>query len=310
MVINTITGGVKYIIAPEPEIDEINYATNVQRTSVTDEAGTTTYSYWIYVTSVKTNSSVFNLPDTITKTYNSTVGDVDCFVTLQTSTNISAPNATTVYFPKYWHETAYFNTKWLPGVGYTTVNITATPQQFPNDSSSLVIFMPQNTKKINIPSGGLTNLFGSKLKIAFCDLITPFDLSEDINAIYSNAYSLGYVAYSASAQPYFTYLNTVKRLTLVFNNLTVIRSPGANPYFAYSSNFDIVIKQSEAVVQLDVGTTMTGITKNSPFYNSSNYKIFVPDSLLDDYKVADVWSLISDHIYPISEYDGTYDIGD
>lgn len=68
-----------------------------------------------------------------------------------------------------------------------------------------------------------------------------------------------------------------------------------NQVFANNTNLTTVVINAENIPELD----STAFTK-CPALNS----IYVPDDLVDAYKVADVWSTYSNRIKPLSEYTG------
>ena len=49
-------------------------------------------------------------------------------------------------------------------------------------------------------------------------------------------------------------------------------------------------------------STISSIASNSKIENNTNITVYVPDELVDSYKVATNWSVIADRIRPLSEY--------
>lgn len=80
---------------------------------------------------------------------------------------------------------------------------------------------------------------------------------------------------------------------------------GHNTFFYGSDNMQYLVLRCTTVPTLELSGRLQN---NNPAFtwsrimNNSNGKIYVPDSALNDYKTAANWSVIADHIFPLSEY--------
>lgn len=75
-----------------------------------------------------------------------------------------------------------------------------------------------------------------------------------------------------------------------------------NQFFINCPNMTNFVLRCTTVPTISLGNRLNG---NLPWWNvmsNKNGKIYVPDEAINDYKSAENWSSIEDHIFPLSEY--------
>ena len=74
-----------------------------------------------------------------------------------------------------------------------------------------------------------------------------------------------------------------------------------NTFFLGCPNITNVVLRCTTVPTLRLSERVSNFTW-SKFTSNTDCKIYVPDSVINDYKTAQYWSDIADHIFPLSEY--------
>ena len=93
--------------------------------------------------------------------------------------------------------------------------------------------------------------------------------------------------------------------TLRLPNITSITGTSLNNYFLRK----IVIGTNETTSVATLSTAPSSALTNTPFVRTNshgNAYVFVPDDLVEDYKVATNWSTIADKIKPLSDFSDDY----
>lgn len=93
--------------------------------------------------------------------------------------------------------------------------------------------------------------------------------------------------------------------TLRLPNITSITGTSLNNYFLRK----IVIGTNETTSVATLSTAPSSALSNTPFIRTNshgNAYVFVPDDLVEDYKVATNWSTIADKIKPLSDFSDDY----
>lgn len=153
--------------------------------------------------------------------------------------------------------------------------------------------------RLQIPKTSLAVWNGSKLSYAVFDEVNIINnntsyWSQNQSAFFHAGYKI-VLEDQQMINPYWFYISSIRILEL--SSATEISFNNNNGRNAFYSGF---------LEYLVVGENNEGITTLSTFDVSKiqhiHYRVYVPDTLLDDYKVASNWSLIADKIYPISEY--------
>ena len=74
-----------------------------------------------------------------------------------------------------------------------------------------------------------------------------------------------------------------------------------NTFFLGCPNITNVVLRCTTVPTLRLSERLSNFTW-SKFTSNADCKIYVPDEAINDYKSAENWSIIADHIFPLSEY--------
>ena len=173
----------------------------------------------------------------------------------------------------------------------------------------------------NFPGLDLTNIKTLDSYCFYgCEGITSVDLSNISSigeGVFYNCSNLQEVIYPAefSAVPYQLFRGCTSLQDFDFSNITTINTSAFsscpltevnlpkitrfNGYcFGGCSNLaKVVIRQNTSVCTL----SSTNVFNSTPIANGEGF-IYVPDELLEDYKVATNWSTYAEQIKPLSEY--------
>lgn len=130
--------------------------------------------------------------------------------------------------------------------------------------------------------------------------------SQLISVNFNNVIDLGNSAFSYSKFTSIDFTNTnittLRGLTFRAAPLVYIRIPSS--ITDISSNFQDCTKVSTMICEATTPPTITTPGRTGIYNNASknDLHIYVPDSSVNTYKTANIWSTLANYIYPLSEY--------